>query len=135
VHSKRPRSRRYPLMAAIEVTDVGAESQFVGLTSDVSVYGCAVNQRGLDISKNFIPQGRTVRVRIIHAGTNFVATGKVAYANPGAEMGINFTQVEPNHQATLEKWIDQLRATTGPCLDDSSHLAPGKRNGIPLKPQ
>ena len=125
MHSKRPRSRRYPFMVAIEVTDVGEETQFVGLTSDVSVFGCAVNQRGLDIAKNFIPKGRTVRVRIIHAGTNFVATGKVAYANPGAEIGITFTQVEPNDQAILEKWIDQLRAQRGGRLDDSSHLAPG----------
>lgn len=106
---ERPRSRRYPLVAVVEVTDIGAETQFVGLTSDVSVSGCAVDQRGLDITKNLIPQGRTVRVRIIHAGTNFVGMGKVAYANPGAETGITFTQIEPNHQATLEKWIDQLR--------------------------
>lgn len=121
MRSKRPRSRRYPFMVAIEVTDVGAETQFVGLTSDVSVYGCAVNQRGLDIAKNFIPRGRTVRVRIIHAGTNFVAIGKVAYANPGAETGITFTQVEPNHQDILEKWIDQLIARRGESFDDSSY--------------
>lgn len=133
MHSNRPRARRYPFMVAIEVTDVGAEAQFVGLTSDVSVYGCAVNLRGLDIKKNLMQKGKTVMVRIIRAGTNFVAIGKVAYVNPGAETGIAFTHVELHHQAILEKWIDQAKKAAW--LDDPSHLAPSNLKGIPLKPQ
>lgn len=133
MHSKRPRARRYPLIATIEVTDVDEETQFVGLTSDVSVYGCAVNQRGLDIKKNLMREGKTVRVRIILAGTNFVAISKVAYVNPGAETGIAFTQVELHHQAILEKWIDQARKAAW--LDDPSHLAPSNLNGSPVKSQ
>ena len=123
MHSERPRARRYPFVATIEVTDVVAETQFVGLTNDVSVYGCAVNHRGLDIKKNLFWRGKTVRVRIIHAGTNFVAMGKVAYASSEAETGIAFTQVEPHHQAILEKWIDH--AKKGAWLDDPSRLASG----------
>lgn len=103
MQSERPRARRYPFVATIEVTDVGAETQFIGQTNDVSVYGCGVN------THKILPKGTTVRVRIIHAGTNFVALGKVTYANPDAAIGVAFTQVEPNHQAILEKWIDQLR--------------------------
>lgn len=103
MRSERPRSRRYPFIASIEVTDIGAETQFIGLTDDVSVYGCAVR------TKNLLPKERTVRVRITHAGTNFVAMGKVSYSNPGSGIGIVFTQVEPHHQVILEKWIDQLR--------------------------
>lgn len=123
MRSKRPRARRYPLVATIEVTEVDAETQFVGLTSDVSVYGCAVNLRGLNIKKNLMQKGKTVRVRIIRAGTNFAAIGKVAYANPGGEAGIAFTQVEPQHQAILEKWIDQAKKNSW--LDDPSRLASG----------
>ena len=103
MHSERPRARRYPFVATIEITDVGTETQFIGQTNDVSVYGCGVN------TQKALPKGTTVRVRIIHASTNFVALGKVTYANPDAGIGVAFTQVELNHQAILEKWIDQLR--------------------------
>lgn len=100
-----PRARRYPFVATIEVTDIGTETQFIGQISEVSVYGCAVN------TQKILPRGTPVRVRVIHAGANFVALGKVTSSNPDAGIGVAFTQVEPNHQAILEKWIDQLRGT------------------------
>lgn len=103
MQSERPRARRYPFVATIEVTDVGTETQFIGQTNDVSVYGCGVN------TQQILPKQTTVRVRIIHAGMNFVALGKVTYANPDAGIGVAFTQVEPNQQAILEKWINQLK--------------------------
>lgn len=103
MRSERPRARRYPLVATVEVTDVRTETQFMAQTCDLSVYGCGVHTQRL------LPQGTTVRVRIIHAGTNFVAMGKVTHGNPAAGIGVAFTQVEPNQQSILEKWMDQLR--------------------------
>lgn len=37
------------------------------------------------------------------------ALGRVSYATPEGGMGIAFTQIEPNDQLILEKWVDELR--------------------------
>ena len=56
-----------------------------------------------------LPAGMRVRVRIVHKAASFVALGKVVYALPNAGMGVVFTEIEPNYQFILEKWIAQLR--------------------------
>jgi hypothetical protein len=38
-----------------------------------------------------------------------VALGKVAYTRSEVGMGITFTQIEPNDQLILEKWVEELR--------------------------
>lgn len=56
-----------------------------------------------------LPAGITVRVRIAHTGASFIALGRVVYALPNAGIGVVFTEIEPNHQSILEKWITQVR--------------------------
>jgi hypothetical protein len=103
VHTERPRARRYPFVAGIELTDVRSESHIRERTSDLSVFGCRV-----DASRPF-PTGTNVRIRISHRGANFAALGTVVYAGPNAGMGIAFTKIEQRDQLVLERWIDELR--------------------------
>lgn len=108
--SERPRARRYSLVARIELTDVQSETRFTEQTSNVSLFGCHVD------SEKHLPAGTRVRVRIVRMGANFVAQGKVVYALSNAGIGVVFTEIDPNRQFILEKWIAQLR--------DSKRCAP-----------
>ena len=107
MQSERPRARRYPFVASIEVTDVDSEAQIWAQTSDLSLFGCGVKTREL------LPRGTIVSVRIFHAGTTFTAQGRVAYAGQNGAMGVVFTKIEPHQQSVLETWTAQLRAGRG----------------------
>jgi PilZ domain len=101
--SKRPRARRYLFVATIELTDTQSEAKIRERTSDLSLYGCRVNTH-----KDF-PTGAKVRIRIAHRSASFEALGKVSYTTSEGGMGIAFTQVGPNDQLILEKWVGELR--------------------------
>lgn len=103
VQPEHPRARRYPFVATIELTDVQSETQTSAQTSDLSLFGCHVDMR------NPLPTGTRVRLRIVHKGAKFVASGRVAFVLPSTGMGILFTQIEPDNQLILEKWIAELR--------------------------
>ena len=101
----RPRARRYPFVASIELTDLHAETLFRGQTRDLSLFGCSVEMQKI------LPTGTTVRARIVHSGGHFIALGRVVYVRQSRGMGIAFTTVEPNHELMLEKWIAESRVT------------------------
>ncbi len=103
VLTHHPRARRYPFVATIEVTDTQSEVKIQERTSDLSLYGCRV-----ETHKSF-PVGAKVRIRIVHRSANFVALGRVANISSEGGMGIAFTQIEPNDQLILEKWVEDLR--------------------------
>lgn len=46
-------------------------------------------------------------------GASFVALGKVVYALSNSGIGVVFTEIDTNHQLTLENWIAQLRDSQG----------------------
>jgi hypothetical protein len=103
VRVERPRARRYPFVASIELVDLQSDLQLQERVTDLSLYGC-----GVSASKS-LPAGTKLRVRIISKGSMFSAVGKVAYATADGEMGIVFTRIERNDQMILEKWISELR--------------------------
>lgn len=105
VQSERPRARRYPFVAGIEITDVESEVQVNEKTCDLSLFGCGVN------TQNPLPAGTRLRIRIVHGGASFVVLGKVAHSGQSERMGIVFTKMEPNQQLILEKWIAETRET------------------------
>jgi hypothetical protein len=107
VQSERPRARRYPFAASIEMTDVESEIQIVEQTSDLSLFGCGV------ATQKPLPAGTRILIRIQHGGANFAALGKVAYAGHGTRMGVVFTKIEPHQQLVLEKWVAELREARG----------------------
>ena len=104
---QRPRARRYFFVASIELTDVQSETRFTDKTSDLSLFGCHVN------TEEILPAGIRIRLRILHTGAQFGALGKVVYASPNAGMGVEFTDIEPNDQLVLERWIGRLRDARG----------------------
>jgi hypothetical protein len=103
VHTERPRARRYPFVAGVELTDVQSEAHTRERTSDLSLFGCHVDTQKL------LPTATKVRIRITHRGANFEALGSVVYAGPNAGMGVVFTKIEEKGQSVLERWIDELR--------------------------
>jgi hypothetical protein len=107
VQSERPRARRYPFAASIEMTDVEFETQIVEQTSDLSLFGCGV------ATHKPLPAGTRILIRIQHGGANFAALGKVAHAGHGTRMGVVFTKIEPHQQLVLEKWVAELREARG----------------------
>ncbi len=98
---RAPRARRYPFVASVDLTDLESEVTLQERVTDLSLYGCRVVAR-VAAQKAF-PAGTRVRIRITHGGV-FAAIAMVAYSW-GDDLGIIFTQVEPNDQAILEKWI------------------------------
>ncbi len=101
--SRTPRARRYLFVATIELTDTQSEAKIQVRTSDLSLFGCRV-----ETHKPF-PAGSKVRIRVAYRSANFVALGKVSYTTSVGGMGIAFTQIQPNDQVILEKWIEDLR--------------------------
>ena len=65
--SERPRARRYPLVAIIELTDLQTEIRVVAQISDLNLFGCHVD------AKRLLPKETKVRIRIVHAGAAFIA--------------------------------------------------------------
>jgi hypothetical protein len=103
VRVERPRARRYPFVASVELVDLHSDLRLQERVTDLSLYGC-----GVTASKS-LPAGTKLSVRITSKGSTFSALGKVAYATADGDMGIVFARVERNDQTILEKWINELR--------------------------
>jgi hypothetical protein len=102
---ERPRARRYPFVANIELTDLESETQIRKQTSDLTLFGCSVD------AEKPLPKGTRVRIRIVHGGANFRALGRVVYSQQKVGMGVAFTKIEPTQESVLENWIAGLRET------------------------
>ena len=100
---ERPRARRYPFAASIDLVDVHSEAEVQEQTTDLSIFGCHVT------SLKPWPAGTKVRLRILHRGAVFTASGNVVNVGAGSGMNIVFSQVEEKDQAILEKWLDEAR--------------------------
>ena len=99
----RPRPRRYPLIASVELTDIQSAAKLRQVITDLSVFGCHIS------TQKMWPIGTQVRIRIAHDDATFDAFARIVYARPHLGMGIVFTLVEPDYQWILERWIGDLR--------------------------
>jgi PilZ domain-containing protein len=99
IKSQRHRRARRLFVVIIDLTDTRSGSQLVALTKDLSEFGCFV--------KTVTPfsECTKVRVRISHAGVNFVALGKVTHSRPNSGMGIAFVTIEPTSRPVLLEWL------------------------------
>lgn len=100
---EKPRARRYPLVATIELTNVESELEVRGQITDLSLFGCHV------YTPTPFATGTKVRLRIAHKGAVFTALGHVANAQFKSGMGIVFSKLEQKDQLVLEKWLAELR--------------------------
>jgi PilZ domain len=99
---ERPRARRYPFAASIELVEMDSERESREQTTDLSVFGCQVSAQ-----KPFAA-GTRVRLRIIHRGAIFAALGQIVNVRKNS-MGLLFTKIEQKDQAILEKWLGEVR--------------------------
>jgi hypothetical protein len=104
LRADRPRARRFPFVATIDLTDIQSEIQARHQTTNLSLFGCHV------APGKVFPLGAKMRIEIVRGGVSFTATGKVAFAQLESGTGILFTTIEENDQLVLEKWIDELRS-------------------------
>jgi len=102
---ERHRARRYSFHAGIELTDLESETQTKAQTSNLSLFGCHVD------TVKPLSAGTKVRIKISHRSENFEGLGRVVYARQNEGMGIHFTNIEPNDQLVLDKWIAERRDT------------------------
>ena len=101
---ERPRARRYPFAASIDLVDMASETEIREQTTDLSVFGCQV------AAQKAWAAGTKVRLRIIHHGAIFVAQGQIMNVR-GNIMGVAFTGMEQKDQAVLERWLAEARDT------------------------
>lgn len=90
---------RYDFGAIAEVVDLDSREDIIVVTRDLSLSGCFVKTR------TPFAAGTEVRVRIAYAGSDFAATGSVTDNITREGMGIEFVEIEPRHQATIEAWL------------------------------
>jgi hypothetical protein len=69
------------------------------ITRDLGAGGCFVKTAAP------LPKGSRIRVRIEHAGAEFTAMGRVTDNVCAEGMGVEFTEMEPQDRAILEKWL------------------------------
>jgi hypothetical protein len=99
---ERPRARRYPFAASIDLVEMESETETREQTTNLSVFGCQVSA-----TKPFAA-GTRVRLRIIHRGAVFAALGHIVNVRKSS-MGVVFTKIEQKDQAVLEKWLADVR--------------------------
>jgi hypothetical protein len=100
---QKPRARRYPFAASIELVEMESEREIREQTTNLSVFGCQVA-----VQKKPFSAGTRVRLRIIHRGALFAALGHIVNVGKNS-MGVVFTKIEDKDQATLEKWLAEIR--------------------------
>jgi Ribonuclease G/E len=101
VIAERRNAPRYPLVLAAEVVELPRGVKLNARTSDLSRTGCYID------TLNPVPQGSQVRVRITHRQDIFEAVASVVYVSAGHGMGVCFTQITAQQQATLDKWLNE----------------------------
>ena len=102
MESERRHAPRYPFIAEAEITELLSDTKLIAKTSDLSLDGIFLDML------NPSPEGTEIQVRISHASTTFTARGRVVFVFPNMGMGVVFTGIEDNQQATLQKWLSEL---------------------------
>jgi hypothetical protein len=98
--TERRRVPRYPFKATSVVIEAGSAGIVVAQTSELSRFGCFVQ------TIKPYPQGTRVHIEMAEGGATFTASGVVAYT-AGDGMAVVFSMVDPENQATLERWLSR----------------------------
>ena len=87
--------------APAEVKELDSWKERVLITRNLSAGGCFLK------TATPLPEGSRICLRIMHSGSEFIATGRVT-DNVNAEgMGVEFIEMEPRDRAALENWLAQ----------------------------
>ncbi len=96
-------SIRYPFAAGAEMLELESGSRARGVTSDLSLGGCFVCARcTLEIQAG-------VRGTLMHGNKKVKMLAVVRVVLPKVGMGVEFLDIDPDSNATLLAWIENLR--------------------------
>src|SRR5260370_2745189 len=96
-------SVRYPYGADGELLELQSGSRMSGVTSDISLGGCFVCTRRT-------PEvGARVRGTLTHEGQQVEMLAVVRVVKAQVGMGLEFLDIDPDSNATLLAWIENLR--------------------------
>lgn len=93
---------RFLFIAEAEIAEVGKGSAFVARVSELSSLGCYV-----DTVIPF-PVGAELRIRIRYGCSTCELQASVIYTHAGFGMGVRFGESNPENQAMLDSWLDEL---------------------------
>ncbi len=93
---------RFPCTATAKVTEPRSKTSLAGRSADLGLGGCYI-----DTISPF-SMGATVQVRLEHGRYVFEAEAVVAYAHTSMGMGLAFTNIKPEYQTVLHKWVAEL---------------------------
>ncbi len=93
--------RRARLVTQVRCEALGREAML--LTRDVSVGGVFIS------AKEPFPMGSdiTLALQLATGGASIKTSGKVVYSLKGLGMGIQFSDLEEENRATLQKFVDE----------------------------
>jgi hypothetical protein len=104
MNTERRRTPRFPFVAVAEITEKESGVEIVTQVSELSLYGCYVDQ------KNPFPSGTVVTVKIFSEAEVFEAKAKVLYAHPNLGMGLAYHEVSLRSSSILRQWLDKAKA-------------------------
>jgi hypothetical protein len=99
--------RRYPFIAAVEITELSSGDRRSGRTSDLSLGGSYIDML------NPFPRGTLVRLRIFNDKGVLEARGRVISSHAGFWMGIGFTHITPDQRSVLKGSLTELESLPG----------------------
>jgi hypothetical protein len=87
------------MVLSAEVVELPRGARLSARTSDISPTGCYID------TLNPVARDAEVRLRLMHGGEVFEATGRVIYVSYGLGMGVVFTKVDEEQRVRLERWL------------------------------
>ncbi len=96
-------SIRYPFAADAEMLDLESRTRVSGVTSDLSLGGCFV------CARRTLEAGARVRATLTHEGQKVKMLAVVRVVKPQVGVGLEFLDIDPDSNATLLAWIENLR--------------------------
>jgi c-di-GMP-binding flagellar brake protein YcgR len=100
---ERRYSIRHPFAADAEILELESGTRVSGVTSDLSLGGCFV------CARRTLEVGARVRGTLTHEGQQVKILAVVRVVKPQVGMGLEFLDIDPDSNATLLAWIENLR--------------------------
>jgi hypothetical protein len=110
--AERRRSPRYSCRGSVEFRAGGSDVRVCGTLTDISRHGCYV-----EMTSTF-PAGTDVDLGMEVQGIRVRARGRICVSYPFLGMGIAFTEIAPEQEASLEKLLSALAEHRSPPVAD-----------------
>ena len=103
-YSQLRKTPRYPVAAAVDMTDGKSAVRLSGRVAELSRKGCYVDVM------NTLPVGTLRKMQIIRDSGTFIAKGKVIYVHERIGMGVAFVDPPPDQLKVLDSWLAECAA-------------------------